>query len=93
MRTICARASPSTRRSGEPSIRFNEGMTEGLKAELELATEELKAHMASWEYAFAMAASSHGGRDHPTHQKTRRRTEALQRRCRDLRARLAEHEL
>ena len=68
-------------------------MTERLRAELEAATVELKAHMASWEYAFAMAATSYGGGEHPTHARTRRRTEALQRRCRDLRAQVAEHEL
>jgi hypothetical protein len=68
-------------------------VTERLHAELEAASAELKAHMASWEYAFAMAAASHGGGDHPTHELTRRRTEALQRRCRDLRAQLAEHEV
>lgn len=54
---------------------------------------ELKAHMASWEYAFAMAATPSGGGDHPMHARTRRRTEALSRRCRDLRAQVAEHEL
>jgi hypothetical protein len=75
------------------AIRFNEGMTQRLRAELEMATAELKAHMASWEYAFAMGAASHGGQDHPTHERTRRRTEALQRRCGELRARLAEHEV
>ena len=68
-------------------------MTERLRAELDAATAELKAHMASWEYAFAMGATSHGGGGHPKHEQTRRRTEALQRRCRDLRARLAEHEI
>jgi hypothetical protein len=68
-------------------------VTERLRAELEVATAELKAHMASWEYAFAMAAGPYGGREHPIHQRTRRRTEALQRRCRDLRAQLAEHEI
>jgi hypothetical protein len=68
-------------------------VTESLRAELEVATAELREHMASWEYAFAMAAASYGGRDHPAHEQTRRRTEALQRRCRDLRAQLAEHEL
>lgn len=68
-------------------------MTEGLKAELDAATEELKAHMASWEYAFAMAGGAYGGREHPVHEATRRRTDELQARCRDLRARLAEHEL
>jgi hypothetical protein len=68
-------------------------VTEGLKAELDAATEELKAHMASWEYAFAMAGGAYGGREHPVHDATRRRTDELQARCRDLRARLAEHEL
>jgi hypothetical protein len=68
-------------------------VTERLRAELEAATDELKAHMASWAYAFAMAGGANGGRDHPVHEETRRRTEALQARCRDLRARLAEHEL
>jgi hypothetical protein len=68
-------------------------VTERVRAELELATAELKEHMASWEYAFAMGASSYGGRDHPTHERTRRRTDVLQRRCRDLRAQLAEHEV
>ena len=68
-------------------------MTERLRAELERATAELKAHMASWEYAFAMGAGTQGGRNHPTHERTRRRTEALRTRCRDLRAQLAEHEL
>ena len=68
-------------------------MTERLRAEFDAATAELKAHMASWEYAYAMAAGSGGGRDHPTHEQTRRRTAALQRRCAELRAQLAEHEL
>jgi hypothetical protein len=67
--------------------------TEHLAAELEAATAELRAHMASWEYAFAMGAASHGGRDHPAHEQTRRRTESLRTRCRDLRAQLAEHRL
>jgi hypothetical protein len=49
--------------------------------------------MASWEYAFAMGSSADGGRDHPKHQETRDRTERLVMRCRDLRARLAEHEV
>jgi hypothetical protein len=68
-------------------------VTERLKAELDSATEELKAHMASWEYAFAMAGGAYGGRQHPVHEATRRRADELQARCRDLRARLAEHEL
>jgi hypothetical protein len=68
-------------------------MRERLQAELEQATQELKAHMASWEYAYAMAGGVHGGGDHPVHRATRRRTEMLAERCRVLRARLAEHEL
>jgi hypothetical protein len=68
-------------------------MIERLQAELEAATAELKAHMASWAYAFAMGASNHGGQNHPLHIATRERTEELQLRCRDLRARLAEHQL
>ena len=68
-------------------------MTERLRAELDVATAELRAHLASWEYAFAMAGGANGGREHPVHEATRRQTEALQARCRDLRAQLAEHEL
>jgi hypothetical protein len=68
-------------------------MTERLKAELETATAELKEHMASWAYAYAMAGGANGGRDHPVHEATRRRTDALVARCRDLRAQLAEHEV
>ena len=47
--------------------------------------------MASWEYAYAMAGGANGGRIHPVHEATRRRTDALTARCRDLRARIAEH--
>lgn len=68
-------------------------MRESLKFELAKATAELQAHMASWEYAFAMAGGCHGGRDHPVHWETRARTERLRARCNELRARLAEHEL
>jgi hypothetical protein len=68
-------------------------MKERLETELAQATAELKAHMATWEYAFAMAAGSQGGRNHPVHWETHARTERLTARCRELRARLAEHEL
>ena len=68
-------------------------MRERLKAELDEADAELRAHMAGWEYAYAMAGGPNGGADHPVHEATRRRTEALVRRCRELRAQLAEHEL
>jgi hypothetical protein len=68
-------------------------MHEGLRAELAAANAELRAHMASWEYAFAMGSGRHGGLDHPQHVATRARTEQLLARCRDLRALLSEHEL
>ena len=68
-------------------------MRETLKAHLAQAIAELKAHMATWEYAFAMAGGCHGGRDHPVHWETRAQTERLTARVRALRARLAEHEL
>jgi hypothetical protein len=64
-----------------------------LATELAAATAELTAHMASWEYAFAMGSGRDGAREHPTHQATRTRTERLMARCRDLRARLAEYQL
>ena len=68
-------------------------MIERLQAELEAATAELKEHMASWAYAFAMGAGNHGGQNHPTHVATRERTDRLRARCRDLRAQLAEHQI
>lgn len=68
-------------------------MREALHRELAQATADLKAHMATWEYAFAMGCSRHGGNSHPLLWKTQARTERLTARCRDLRARLAEHEL
>jgi hypothetical protein len=82
------------------SCRFNaqerameRGIRERLEAELAHATAELKTFMATWEYAFAMAGGCHGGRDHPVHWATQARTEELAARCRELRARLAEHRL
>jgi hypothetical protein len=65
---------------------------ERLKAELADATAELKAHMASWAYAFAMGGGRDGSRSHPVHWETHARTDRLVARCRDLRARLAEFE-
>ncbi len=67
-------------------------MGEDLRAALTQAEAELREHMQSWEYAFAMGSSRHGGSEHPTHWVTRARTEELESRCRDLRARLAEHD-
>ena len=40
---------------------------ERLRAELAAADAELRAHMASWEYAFAMGGGRDGGREHPAH--------------------------
>jgi hypothetical protein len=68
-------------------------ITERLRAELLVAEAELKQHMASWEYAFAMGGGCHGGSEHPRHWATRAHTDQLLRRCRDLRARLAEHQV
>jgi hypothetical protein len=64
-----------------------------LKSELAAAEAELQAHMASWEYAFAMGSRADGGSGHPKHRETRARTERLVIRCRDLRARVAEHDV
>lgn len=68
-------------------------MIDRLKAELARADAALASHMASWEYAFAMGSSRDGASEHPKHAATRARTEELTRRCRDLRAQVAEHEL
>jgi hypothetical protein len=68
-------------------------MYEGLKADLAAASAELKAHMASWEYAFAMGSSRDGAHNHPLHAQTRARTDELLARYRDLRALLSEHEV
>ena len=59
---------------------------------LEALKAELRTLLASWEYAYAMGASCHGGSDHPILREARATTARLQRRCGDLRARLAEHE-
>ena len=67
-------------------------MIERLKAELEEATAKLTVHLHSWEYAFAMGASCSGGSDHPVLREARTKTALLERRCGDLRARLAEHD-
>jgi hypothetical protein len=67
--------------------------TDRLRADLVAVEAELERHMASWEYAFAMGAKCHGGGEHPRHWATRAYTEQLLSRSRDLRARLAEHEV
>lgn len=68
-------------------------MRDGLKDELADASAALKAHLASWEYAFAMGSSRDGGHNHPMHAATRARTEELTARYRDLRALVSEHEM
>ena len=68
-------------------------MRETIEAELADVRAQLRAHMASWEYAYAMAAGPDSGREHPVHWATRARTEQLLKRCRDLEARLSEHDL
>jgi hypothetical protein len=70
----------------EPTIR------QRLEAEVAHATAELKALMGTWEYAFAMASGCHGANQHPVHWATQARADELATRCRDLRARLAEHQ-
>jgi hypothetical protein len=64
-------------------------MTERLEQQLADTQRELKAHMASWEYAFAYGARPN---DHPKHAATRRRTEDLRTRIKDLKALIAEHQ-
>jgi hypothetical protein len=63
-------------------------MREFVEAQLNEATAQLRAHMATWEYAYAMGSTSHGGGNHPLHRQTRARTERLATRCRELQARL-----
>ena len=65
-------------------------MMDQLKADLELVSAELARHLATPEYAWAMGMGCSGGREHPLLQAAYDRAEALQRRCGDLRARLAE---
>jgi hypothetical protein len=73
-------------------VREDEDAHARLRAELADATAELNAHLASWEYAFAMGSGRDGARDHPMHWQTNARTERLLARCRNLRAQLAEYE-
>ena len=71
---------------------MSDHVIERLRNELQQAGAELRAHLASWEYAFAMGAGCHSGAEHPVHWETRARTEKLHARVRGLRARLAEHD-
>jgi hypothetical protein len=76
---------------GRPADLWSE-MPNRMRSELDAARAELRLHLASWEYAFAMAGGCHGGRDHPVHWATHARTDALRRRCVELEALVAEHE-
>lgn len=62
-----------------------------LETELQEAIAALRAHLESWPYAFAMAGGCHGGSEHPRLRAVREENERLRARCRDLRARIAEH--
>jgi hypothetical protein len=61
-----------------------------LQAELDDAMAELRAHLASWPGAFAMAAGGNGGPEHPALRDVREENDRLRARCRNLRARIAE---
>jgi hypothetical protein len=66
------------------------GVVHQLQSELDEATAQLREHLASWPYAFAMAGSCHGGSEHPAVRALRDENQRLRARCRDLRARLAQ---
>ena len=61
-----------------------------LEAELQEAIAALRALLASWPYAFAMAGGCNGGSEHPRLREVREENERLRARCRHLRARIAE---
>jgi hypothetical protein len=61
-----------------------------LHAELDDAMAELRAHLAGWPDAFAMAAGGNGGPEHPALRDVREENDRLRARCRNLRARIAE---
>jgi hypothetical protein len=63
---------------------------EKLRAELEAVTAALRAHQASWPYAFAMAGGCHGGAEHPALRAVREETDRLRTRRLDLQALIAE---
>ena len=71
----------------------DEAIRQRLRAELAEADAALRAHMASWEYAFAMGQAREGGSEHPVHASTHARTAELTGRYRDLRARVAEYDV
>jgi len=62
-----------------------------LQAELDDAMAEVRTHLASWPEAFAMAAGGNGGPEHPALRDVGEENDRLRARCRNLRARIAEH--
>jgi len=61
-----------------------------LQNELDEAMAALRAHLASWPYAFSTAGGWHAGGEHPALSAVRDENERLRARCRSLRARIAE---
>jgi hypothetical protein len=78
--------------AAEADMEHHPDTPDQLRAALANADAELKSHMASWKYAFAMGGIRDGSSDHPLHWETRAETERLLARCADLRARLSEFE-
>jgi Mn-dependent DtxR family transcriptional regulator len=66
---------------------------EKLREELADAEAELIAHMASWEYAYAMGSTLNNDSKYPLHVATRDRTKTLNMRVLSLRTQLSEFEI
>jgi hypothetical protein len=62
-----------------------------LERELAETEGQLRRHLASWDYAFAMGSRRDGAADHPRFAAARGRADELRTRRRDLRALIAEH--
>jgi hypothetical protein len=66
---------------------------EKLREELAQAEAELGAHMASWEYAYAMGSTHNNDSKYPLHAATRDRAKTLNMRVLSLRTQLSEFEI
>jgi hypothetical protein len=66
---------------------------ENLRRELANAQADLRAHLASWEYAYAMGSTLHDGGNHPLHVATRSRTDNLTMRVKELELLLEEFDI
>ena len=55
-----------------------------MNEELAKAKEALRAHLASWKYAFAMAAICQGGKDYPVFVDARKKADELVCRLKEL---------